>query len=124
MVVRLPLALLPDRSQGELDRGTFSLGTVRRVPQEFSALQRPLAPVAAAPKRLVDACRTSLLTGATPYGAVRVEAVGAGGPRRVRGGTAVPLQARIVYAHGRDVEVRQARITCTVNLRGQVMGLA
>jgi hypothetical protein len=124
-VVRLPLALVPEQNRGEFDRGNVGVRPVRRNSQEFTALQRSLAPVGTAPKRLVETCRNSLVTGARPYGALRVEAVGAGESSRARGGaTVVPLQARIVYANGRNVEVRQARITCNLNTRGQVMGFA
>jgi hypothetical protein len=34
-----------------------------------------------------------------------------------------PIEARIVYARGGDMQVRQARITCRLNTQGRVVAL-
>jgi hypothetical protein len=73
---------------------------------------------------VVQVCWQSLAAAAGPYGAIRLEAASAGqvtqGPR---GDILAPLEARVLYARGSAREVRQSRVTCRLNARGQVMAL-
>jgi hypothetical protein len=125
-LVRLPLVLVPDRGRSGTDaeRVVPRFGLVRGSERDLRRLPRPLAPVGGVPRQSVDACRNSIAAGAKPHGAIRVEAVSAGTPSRVGPGvTGAPIEARIIYARMNQVQVRQARITCHVSARGQVVAL-
>lgn len=75
------------------------------------------------PVRAVATCRAGLSRAAAAYGASAVEAVGAGRPERAAGGLAVPIEARVIYPLRDGFEVRQARVTCTIDARGAVAAL-
>jgi hypothetical protein len=83
-----------------------------------------LVPRASIPGQIVDACRTSVATAARPYGAMRVEAVGAGQARRTQdGGLTAPLEVRVMYARANARQVRQSRVACQINAAGTVVAL-
>jgi hypothetical protein len=72
----------------------------------------------------VAACRETIRLAALPYGAARVEAASAGvASPDGRGGTDVPIQARVLYSSKGETEVREARITCSLDELGRVMAL-
>jgi hypothetical protein len=126
-ILRLPLVLAPigpGRSGGEAERRVPGLGLVRGSERELRQISRPLAPRAGVPRSVVDACRSTIAAQARAHGAIRVEAVSAGPPRPVgEGMTGAPIEARILYSRGDQVQVRQARITCQLSARGQVVAL-
>jgi hypothetical protein len=65
-----------------------------------------------------------IAAGAMPLGAVQVDAVSAGAPTLSRGGIlGAPIEARIVYARGGAMQVREARVTCRLDARGRVVAL-
>ena len=118
--------LLPDRDriEGAVTRVIPRLGLVRGTEREVRQLPRPLPRTGGVPRRSVDACRETIAAQARRHGAVRVEAVSAGSPRRVRSGvTGAPIEARIIYARSNQLQVRQARVTCQLNARNQVIAL-
>jgi hypothetical protein len=126
VVIRLPLVLIPDRGRSgtEAERVVPGLGTVRGPERVLGQLPRPLSRVPGVARRSVDSCRETIAAEAKPHGAVRVEAVSAGAPTRARQGiTRAPIEARIIYARGGRVQVRQARITCQLNAQGRVISL-
>jgi hypothetical protein len=126
VIIRLPLVLIPDRSRSgtEAERVVPGLGTVRGPERVLRQLPRPLSRVPGVARRSVDSCRETIAAEAKPHGAVRVEAVSAGAPTRARQGiTRAPIEARIIYARGGRVQVRQARITCQLNAQGRVISL-
>lgn len=74
--------------------------------------------------QIVELCRTSVAAAALRYGAVRVDAAGAGRMTRLSGGELMaPLQVRIVYARANARQVRQSRIACRLNAAGSVVAL-
>jgi len=74
------------------------------------------------PPHLVTACRTALAEAAEAYGAVRVDVASIARPRRSGGGgLSAPMEARIVYARSRGLQVRQSRVTCQFDSHGQVI---
>jgi hypothetical protein len=126
VLITLPLVLLPDRGRGEatVERMIPRLGLVRGRESALRQLPRPLPRTGAVPRDAVNACRETIAAQARRHGAVRVEAASAGSPRRVRNGvTGAPIEARIVYARSNQLQVRQARVTCQLNVRNQVIAL-
>jgi hypothetical protein len=57
---------------------------------------------------------------ATEHGAARVEAVSGGPQRRVRNGFSAPVQFRIFYPGFLRSQVRQARLSCKADRKGNV----
>ena len=94
-------------------------GFVRDTPAALASLMRPLAP---APGRndLVEACRAMVEKSAAEHGAARVEAVSGGPQRRVRNGFSAPVQFRIFYPGFLRSQVRQARLSCKADRKGNV----
>jgi hypothetical protein len=84
----------------------------------------PLSAVAGVSDQAVEACRQAIAAAATRHGATQVEAVSAGTPSQLpEGVTEAPLETRIVYTQADTVQVRQARIACRLDDRGNVLGL-
>ncbi len=84
----------------------------------------PLAARAGIPGQIVQACRTSIVTAAIPYGAIRVDAASAGHASRMPdGGLMAPLEVRVEYARANARQVRQSRIACRLNGAGEVVAL-
>jgi hypothetical protein len=84
----------------------------------------PFEPVPGTPNAVVNVCRQAIVSAADALGAVNVRAVSAGTPRRERNGNlAAPIQVRIDYNRQGGVEVRQARITCRLDVAGRVIAL-
>ena len=76
------------------------------------------------PQSVVRVCRQSIVSAATPLGAVRVYAASAGSLRRERRGVLVaPIAVRIHYQTQGGVEVRQARTQCRLDGAGRVIAL-
>jgi hypothetical protein len=72
----------------------------------------------------VRACRAAVVEASRPFGAVRVDAAGAG-PTRVRTGGSVlaPVEVRIVYARGGRYQVRRADTWCELDTAGRVIAI-
>jgi hypothetical protein len=84
----------------------------------------PLVRRAGVPIQIVQACRTSIVTAALPYGAVQVDAGSVGQASRTSdGGFTAPLEVRVVYARANARQVRQSRISCRLNASGAVVAL-
>jgi hypothetical protein len=84
----------------------------------------PLVRRAGVPIQIVQACRTSIVTAALPYGAVQVDAGSVGQASRTPdGGFTAPLEVRVVYARANARQVRQSRISCRLNASGAVVAL-
>jgi hypothetical protein len=96
---------------------------------EASAVERagfvePLTARAGIPGQIVQACRTSIVTAALPYGAIRVDAASAGQASRMPdGGLTAPLEVRVEYARVNARQVRRSRIACRLNAAGAVVAL-
>jgi len=74
--------------------------------------------------QIVELCRSSIAAAAVRYGAIRVDAAGAGQTSRLaRGGFMAPLQVRVVYARANARQVRQSRVACQLNSAGSVVAL-
>jgi hypothetical protein len=132
-LVALPLLLLPDRGN---DAGWIAQQRVearralgRQAQQAEWARQvrqvaKPLGVRPGVPSQTVSACRSSIAAEAAQLGAVRVDAVSAGVPTGLRGGAVgAPIMARVVYARGGKMQVREAQITCRLNAQGRVVAL-
>lgn len=121
--ILLPIVLVPEDDGGG--------GDAQRSPRRGDgrgserALQaRPLSPVPGVARQTVATCRDTIAAAAKPHGAIRVEAASAGAPSRAgQGAVKAPIEARIVYATGQRVQVRQAKITCQLNAQGRVVAL-
>jgi hypothetical protein len=91
---------------------------------ERTGLVGPLVPSAGTPTQIVQMCRSSVMTAALPYGAIRVEAVSAGQARPMPdGGLSAPIEVRVVYARANARQVRQSRVACRLNANGAVVAL-
>nr|WP_085984083.1 hypothetical protein [Mesorhizobium alhagi] len=76
------------------------------------------------PGAVVRACRQAIVSGAKPFGAVRVQAVSAGLlNRHRRGALTAPIEVRIEYATRSGIEVRQARVKCRLDAAGRVIAV-
>jgi hypothetical protein len=74
--------------------------------------------------QFVELCRTSIAAAALRYGAIRVDAAGAGLASRLPNGEVMaPLHVRVVYARANARQVRQSRVACRLNAVGTVVAL-
>ncbi len=74
--------------------------------------------------QIVQACRASIVIAARPYGAVQVDAAGAGQASRTQdGGITAPVDVRVVYARANARQVRQSRVACRLDAAGTVVAL-
>jgi hypothetical protein len=113
----LPANLRPSHSGSErLERGaTWGYPSSRLVP--FVA--KP-----GIPQAVLRVCQQSIVSAATPLGAVRVDTASAGSLRRQpRGVLVAPIEVRIQYQTRGGVEVRQARALCRLDAAGRVIAL-
>lgn len=118
--VQLPWVLLPVADPDREARA--STPTNARAEVTGSVRLAPLAARPGTPTHVIAACREAIATAASPYGAARVEVVSAGRSTRMRGGgTAAPVEARILYARSGKLQVRQSRISCRLNAAGDVV---
>jgi hypothetical protein len=86
--------------------------------------ETPLSPVEGVPPEAVEACQTTIAAEARVHGATQVEAVSAGTLTRLPNGVVeAPIEARIVYEHDAQTQVRQARVACRLNDQGSVIEL-
>jgi hypothetical protein len=127
-VPSLPAYLAPSRGADAPARERESLAlttaTVTGTIENLSLLEGTLTPQAGALQATVAACRETIRLAASTYGAARVEAASAGvASPDGRGGTDVPIQARVLYSSQGETEVREARITCSLDELGRVMAL-
>jgi hypothetical protein len=84
----------------------------------------PLIPRTGSSGHIVQACRTSIVTAALPYGAIRVDAASAGQASRMPGGgLTAPIEVRVVYARANARQVRQSLVACRLNAAGAVVAL-
>ncbi len=115
--VALPAALAP-LSTGALSRPGLSVRLERPTPVRAPRLRRAQLPAT------VQACGATITKAARSKGAVRV-AVAQAGPSRGGKQNAVvaPLSVEVVYARQGKTQVRQARVACHLNARGQVVAL-
>ena len=76
------------------------------------------------PRLGIEGCKDVIGAQARRLGAIHVEAVSAGQPRRLRSGfTEAPLEASIIYRHENLVQLREARVTCELDQDGKVVSL-
>jgi hypothetical protein len=105
----LPSSLIPRLESSQAERG--DLIGVRAAQAGVSG-------------QVVELCRTSIAAAAVRYGAIRVDAAGAGRTSRLaHGGLMAPLQVRVVYARANARQVRQSRVACQLNSAGTVVAL-
>jgi hypothetical protein len=84
----------------------------------------PQTEVAEVPRLGIDACKDVIAEQARRLGAIHVEAVSAGQPRRLRNGfTEAALDASIIYRQENLVQLREARVTCELDQDGKVVSL-
>src|SRR5215211_461906 len=114
LAVAGPLALMGCADVGV--RG-FSLASFTSSGQEQR--RGALLPVPGVADEIVEACRRAVAAAAAPHGATLVEAVSAGVTGRLPEGlTEAPIEARITYEQGPDIQVRQSRIACRLSESG------
>jgi hypothetical protein len=107
---RLPASLAPTRG------GTYaSLGQFRLTALPFRR---------GTSITTVRACREAAVEASRPFGAVRVDAAGAGATRSQPGGSFLaPVEIRIVYARGGRYQVRRADAWCELDAAGRVIAI-
>ncbi len=107
--LNLPSSLIPRLEPSRAERGEPI--EVRRMRAGVSG-------------RIVELCRTSIAAAALRYGAIRVDAAGAGQTSRLPGGGLMaPLQVSVVYARANARQIRQSRVACRLNAAGSVVAL-
>jgi hypothetical protein len=105
----LPSSLIPRLEPSRSERGGPINGRTTRV---------------GVPGQIVELCRTSIAAAALRYGAIQVDAEGAGLTSRLPGGGLMaPLQVSVVYARANARQVRQSRVACRLNAAGSVVAL-
>ncbi|RWK95536.1 MAG: hypothetical protein EOR53_12790 [Mesorhizobium sp.] len=108
-LIVLPPVLRPSKAgEGEFTKG-YPFGSLG-----------PLKARPGTPAAVVQACRTAIMSAATPLGAVSIHAVSAGALRQRRGALTAPIEVRIEYARQGGIEVRQARVGCRLDAAGRV----
>jgi hypothetical protein len=86
--------------------------------------QAPFTSVGAVQPPALEACRRTIADQATAHGAIQVDVVSAGTPRRLPNGVSeVPVEARITYRRESQVQIRQAAVTCHLDDNGSVVAL-
>ncbi|KLK91752.1 hypothetical protein AA309_18480 [Microvirga vignae] len=109
----VPKALLP------IEKGGGDSGWFRSI-----YLLQPLRAKPGTPLSVVQSCRNALISGALRYGATQVDVASAGRTVRVKGGGfSAPVEARILFQRGNQVQVRQARITCRLDQAGRIAAM-
>jgi hypothetical protein len=88
---------------------------------DLLTIDAPLAPRAAAPRRLVNACRDAIQQKAERYDLSSLEAVSAGPQTRMNGRTVVPVEIRAIYKVRGVHEVRRTEVRCEVDRAGRVI---
>jgi hypothetical protein len=96
----------------------------------FMSAAEPEVPQAPSPQTEVaevlgiDACKDVIAAQARRLGAIHVEAVSAGEPKRLPNGfTEASLDASIIYRQENLVQLREARVTCELDHEGKVVSL-
>ncbi|RWK68748.1 MAG: hypothetical protein EOR45_35420, partial [Mesorhizobium sp.] len=108
-LIVLPPVLRPSKAgEGEFTKG-YPFGSLG-----------PLKARPGTPAAVVQACRTAIMSAATPLGAVSIHAVSAGALRQRRGALTAPIEVRIEYARQGGIEVQQARVGCRLDAAGRV----
>jgi len=83
----------------------------------------PLKAIPGTPIAVVQACRSAVMSAAKPLGAIRVRAASAGALRKRRGAISAPINVRVDYARQGGIEVRQAKVNCSLDRAGRVTGI-
>ncbi len=83
----------------------------------------PLEAIPGTPVAVVQACRSAVMSAAKPLGAIRVRAASAGALRKRRGAISAPINVRVDYARQGGIEVRQAKVNCSLDRAGRVTGI-
>ncbi|MER8434890.1 hypothetical protein [Mesorhizobium caraganae] len=83
----------------------------------------PLEAIPGTPVAVVQACRSAVMSAAKPLGAIRVRAASAGALRQRRGAISAPINVRVDYARQGGIEVRQAKVNCSLDRAGRVSGI-
>ena len=83
----------------------------------------PLEAIPGTPVAVVQACRSAVMSAAKPLGAIRVRAASAGALRQRRGAISAPINVRVDYARQGGIEVRQAKVNCSLDRAGRVTGI-
>jgi hypothetical protein len=123
-VPSLPAYLAPAGAAGadsatETEVFVPTTGTAQSTVGDLALLEGTLAPHTATAGATVTGCRETIRLATLPSGASRVEAVAAGeASPDGRGGTDVPIEARVLYSSKRVFEIHQATITCSVDELG------
>jgi hypothetical protein len=90
----------------------------------LQAVARPPRMIPGTPVDVVAACRDAIIAAARPHGVIHVDAASAGRMQsQGNGQIAAPLEIRIVYARDGGTELRQSRVSCLLNGRGEVVSL-
>jgi hypothetical protein len=111
--VALPQPLWP------YENGASDSGWFRSV-----QVLKPLQAKPGTPLTVVQSCRNALVSGASRYGAIRVDVASAGRLARLKDGSvSAPVEARIVFRRGDRVQVRQAPVTCRLDARGRMLAM-
>jgi hypothetical protein len=97
--------------------------SLRRAPRVTArTAPRPRPQVAQTRAETVERCENSLASRSRAHGSTAVNVTSAGPEARTRDGSVdIPVVARIEYARNGRKQVRQARVTCTLNPKGQVV---
>jgi hypothetical protein len=122
----LPATLLPAESAGAAIAVAYipELGQVYGTKEVLGRLTLGLRSAPGTPVRIIRACRDLIAELSQPYGAIRVEAASDGRVARSRRGlTEAPISARILYRRAGRTQVRQARVRCQLDARGQAIGV-
>jgi hypothetical protein len=86
--------------------------------------QTSLTLVGAAPPEALDACQRTIAAQAAAHGAIQVEVISAGPPRRLPNGiNEAPVEARITYQREHQLQIRQANVACRLDDKGSVVAL-
>ena len=86
--------------------------------------QTSLTLVSAVLPEALDACQRTIAAQAAAHGAIQVEVISAGPPRRLPNGiNEAPVEARITYQREHQLQIRQANVACRLDDKGSVVAL-
>jgi hypothetical protein len=122
----LPASLAPQGLFASNEVSTYhqGLGWVRGTQETLRAFEKPMKARRGAPPKMVEACRDALAPLARAQGASGVYAAATGPSRPGRDGLEAPLEVRILYKGLTGTELRQARLSCTLDPAGRVVALS
>jgi hypothetical protein len=126
VATQIPWQLTPastaSEAQGERTsvRYVRKMGRVRGTDIALANLGKPMTAYPGA-HSVVQPCRHAMLPQAARIGAYSVEAAAAGPEQHLRGSRRQQVFFRILYRNENGIEVRQAALMCTLNVRGTVI---